>query len=93
MIFEIATIVSLIAIAGGLSLTWIRNGRSQAKRDQKLEDKTDAVLRRLNDEDTGLSAINEKVGAFRLHCAEVSTALTGRITTAERDIKELKNRA
>jgi len=91
VVFEIVNVVGLVAIAAGLGATWIRNGKSQAKRDQQLEGKTDEVLHRLNDEDTGLSAINEKVGAFRLHCEGISTALTGRINTAERDIKELKS--
>ena len=91
MIFEIGTVAGLAIIAGGMAVNYIRNGKSQAKRDQQLEGKTDEVLRRLNDEDTGLSAINKEVGAFRLHCAEVSTALAGRMATAERDIKELKS--
>ena len=90
MVYEIATLAGLVVIAGGMIGAWVRNGKSQAKRDEQLAGKTDEVLRRLNDEDTGLSALNEKVSAFRLHCEGVSTALTGRIATAERDIAEFK---
>lgn len=90
---EIATWAVAVAAILGLIATWIKNGRSQAKRDGKLEANQKNIINQLEDPETGLSAINEKCHRFETHCATVSTALDGRVTATERDIKELKQKA
>jgi len=102
MIVEVASLATSGLVAIGLIVTWVHNGRTQAERDidiaekqtqrdQVLASNQKTILRRLDDEDTGLSALNNKIQSFNLHCAKTSTGLNGRITATEREIKELKH--
>ena len=93
----------VIGVGAGLILTWKRNGHDQevrekkrdmelAERDQLLTTNQQNIIRRLDDSKSGLTAINEKLGAQQTHCAEVSSSLAQRMVTAERDIKEVKQK-
>ena len=79
-----------IFIAVGLVTAWVKNGRSQARRDQKLVDNQKNIIDRLDNPNTGLTALKTGITDMQRHCATTSTALTGRVNTLERDIKELK---
>jgi hypothetical protein len=72
--------------------TWWRNGKAQANRDQKLKDNQDMILDKLNDERTGLGALNEKIHAMQNTCTGARTGFDGRITVVEREIKEVKKK-
>jgi hypothetical protein len=80
----------------GLALlgTWRRNGKEQRSRDdahairQALRDKGlelgyRAITDRLDDRDSGLSAINSKIAAQATHCAEVTGRYDERINSLE----------
>lgn len=86
-----AAIAGNVLIAVGLMASWRRNGKSQIARDQELKDDVKSVISRLDDENTGLGALNVAVHGMQRHCAEVSTGLTRDLKAAERDIKEIKS--
>ncbi len=88
-----SSLVVAVFAAGGVVMTWRKNGKSQAARDGRIELTQENIIQKLDDPTNGLTAINEKVNRMVNHCATVSTGLTGRVDTAERDIKELKTKA
>ena len=103
IIMAAASTTGTIIVGIGLFVTWKRNGREQgnmaielaakqAKRDKGVEDKLSTILSRLDDGDTGLSAINKSANEQKNNCIQISTALLGRVNTNERDIKELKGK-
>ena len=95
MVIEIwvigASWVTAAVAVGGVVLTWRRNGKTQAKRDGRLELNQENIMKKLEDPKHGLSAINDKVADMKTHCGVVSTGLTERMIAAERDIKEGKS--
>ena len=95
MVIEIwvvgASWLTAAVAVGGVIVTWRRNGKSQAKRDERIVLNQENILKQLGDETHGLVAIDDKVNNMVNHCATVSTGLTGRMNTAERDIKEIKS--
>uniref|UniRef100_A0A6H1ZQ17 Uncharacterized protein n=1 Tax=viral metagenome TaxID=1070528 RepID=A0A6H1ZQ17_9ZZZZ len=83
--------------------TWRTIGKSQAERDKSyaegqaardavLTNNQKAIIQRLDDRESGLQAVNNKVVAMRQHCAEVSGPLVERVTGHDREIKELKQK-
>jgi len=102
--FEMAALVMSGVAVIGLIMTWIKNGKSQvrrdkdiavgqAERDQKLSDNQINLLKTLEDPDMGLSALNKRIRSFELNCGIISTGLSTRIKMAEEDIGALTNRA
>ncbi|MBA7664678.1 hypothetical protein ES703_72739 [subsurface metagenome] len=85
-----ASWVTAAVAVGGVIVTWRHNGRNQAKRDERLELNQENIIKKLDDPKHGLAAIDDKVNNMVNHCATVSTGLTERMITAERDIKEVK---
>ena len=94
-----------LAIAGvaswGVVMTWRRNGKAaaardeehaaaQAVRDERINASQESIVKQLADPNDGLSALNRKVNGMTTNCATVSTGLTERVRAAERDISELK---
>lgn len=77
---------------GGVILTLRKNGKSQTTRDERIHANQDHIIKKLDDPNNGLSAINEKVNNMVNHCASVSSGLTERVRAAERDIKDLKHK-
>ena len=103
MLLSVAAIIGVAITGVGLRVTWSKNGKeqrardmamaqAQATRDQKLKGNQDEILKRLDDDRMGLAALNRKQGEMTNHCTEVSTGFAGRILTAERDIKEIKQK-
>ncbi|MBA7710888.1 hypothetical protein ES703_119836 [subsurface metagenome] len=82
---EIFSVAGVIIIAIGLVATWIRNGRSQSKRDGALEQRIKGVEDKLSDDNNGLSAIKKSVDDQRVHCAGVTSSFTERIKNLEGD--------
>lgn len=82
---EILAIGGVIIIGIGLIGTWIRNGKSQSKRDGVLEERIEGINRRLDDENTGLGAIKKSVDKQEVHCAKMTTSFAERIKTLEGD--------
>lgn len=103
MILAVAAVIGVGGSFIGLGVTWRRNGVAQkqrdlsnakalTERDTRLTQNQDAIIKRLDDDRTGLVALNEKQNKMTNHCTEVSTGFAGRLTTTERDIKELKQK-
>lgn len=103
MILAVAAVIGVGGSFIGLGVTWRRNGAAQkqrdisnakalTERDTRLTQNQDAIIKRLDDDRTGLAALNEKQNKMTNHCTEVSTGFAGRLTTTERDIKELKQK-
>jgi len=88
-----SSFVVAIVAAGGVIITWRKNGKSQAARDERIQVNQEHIIKKLDDPSHGLSVINDKVNNMVTHCAKVSTGLTERMIAAERDVKELKERA
>ena len=87
----------------GVVMTWRRNGKAAATRDEenaaalavrdeRIAASQESIVKKLDDPNDGLSAINKKVNGMLTHCAKVSTGLTERVKAAERDIGELKRK-
>lgn len=82
---EIFPVAGVIIVAIGLTITWIRNGRSQAKRDGVIEEKINGLSKRLEDKDNGLGAIKKSVDDQRVHCAGVTSSFKERLKDLEGD--------
>lgn len=82
---EIFSVVGVIIVAIGLIATWIRNGRSQSKRDGVIEERINNLSKKLDDENTGLGAIKKSVEKQEVHCAKVTSSFAERIKSLEED--------
>jgi len=102
--FEITALITGGVAVMGVIYTLIKNSKSQARRDkevavkqaerdQRLSDNQEAILNRLNDDETGLTALNMRVQSFELNCKGISTGLTTRIKVAEEDILAIQGKA
>lgn len=84
---EIAQWVMTIAVALGLIVTWVRNGRKQGtdwgSLSGSLETEIKNIKDKLDDENTGLGAIKNGVDEQKLHCAKISTELKTRVHSLE----------
>jgi len=80
---EIFSVAGVIIIAIGLVATWVRNGRSQSKRDGALEQRIKGVEDKLSDGNNGLSAIKKSVDDQRVHCAGITSSFQERIKDLE----------
>ncbi len=85
-IIDIVSLVGLFAVALGLTVTWIRNGKSQAARDGILEQRMKGVEDKLADENNGLSAIKKSVDDQRFFCAGTVGSFKERL----KDLEEKK---
>jgi hypothetical protein len=102
-IAEILNGAGVLMVGLGLVFTWRKNGsqqkdrdidfaRKQTERDIRLETNQKNIIMRLDNPTNGLSAINKATEDMKNHCAYISTEVTGRVTAAERDIKDLKQK-
>lgn len=91
IIIATASIITSTVAVGGVLVTWRRNGKSAAARDERLSLNQENIINRLDDPKHGLTAINDKVNDMVNHCGRVSTGLDGRLVAAERDIKDMKS--
>ncbi len=80
----IALVVAIMAIVG-LGGTWVRNGKSQAKRDGIMEEKVNGINKRLEDPNTGLGSIKRSVDKQALHCAKMTSSFIERFKNLEGD--------
>jgi len=87
-----SSLVVAVVAAGGVVMTWRRNGKDQAARDQEIKDNQSEIIKRLDDKETGLSGLNEKIHGFEVNCARTSSGFDQRILAAERDVKDLKHK-
>ncbi len=85
-IIDIVSLVGLFAVALGLTVTWIRNGKSQAARDGILEQRMKGVEDKLADENNGLSAIKNSVDGQRFFFAGTVGSFKDRL----KDLEEKK---
>ena len=86
-----ALIVAVVAILGFIG-TWIRNGRHQATKFQKVTDAVSEVRNDLADPNTGLGALNEKMTSISRNCASTTASFTERFVGHGRETKEIKDR-
>ena len=82
---EIFPVVGVIIVAVGLIITWVRNGKSQSKRDGVLEERINGINKRLEDENTGLGAIKTAVENQKVHCAKITSSFAEKIKNLEGD--------
>lgn len=92
-----AAIVGVILTTSGLVLAWRRNGTHQAQRDMaqaevqatrdaNIASNQNAILDRLDDKESGLQAVNIKVGEIH----EDTAVLTQRVDGHDREVKDMK---
>ncbi|MBA7656440.1 hypothetical protein ES703_64364 [subsurface metagenome] len=82
---EILSVAGIGIVAVGLIATWVRNGRSQSKRDGVLEERITNLSKKLDDENTGLGAIKKSVDDQKINCARMTSSFEERIKGLERD--------
>ena len=82
---EIFSAAGISIVAIGLLITWVRNGRSQAKRDGILEERINGIQSRLDDEHTGLGSIKKSVEKQEVHCAKITSSFAEKIKHLEED--------
>ena len=84
------------ATAIGVIYAIIRNGSRSRKKDDELkaELKTEvgAIKDKLDDPETGLTAIKKSVEDQRLYCVETSTRLGEKVKTNRRDIDSIREK-
>ena len=86
-----SVVVAAVAV-GGVIVAYQKNGKDQAARDQEIKDNQGEIIKRLDDKETGLTALNTKVHGFEVTCAGTRSEYGQRILAAERDVKELKTK-
>jgi len=82
---EAFAVVGVVILAISLIATWVRNGRSQSKRDGIIEERIKGINKRLDDENTGLGAIKTSVEKQAVHCAKMTSSFIERIKNLEGD--------
>ena len=87
-----SSLVVAVVAAGGVVMTWRRNGKDQAARDQEIKTNQVGIINRLDHKETGLTALHEKLHGYEVNCARTTSAFDQRIIAAERDVKELKHK-
>ena len=80
---EAFAVVGVVFLAIGLVATWVRNGRSQAKRDGVLEERIKGIDKRLEDPNTGLGSIKTELEKQARHCAKMTSSFIERIKNLE----------
>lgn len=94
------TIISLWitsgATAAGIIYAIVRNGSRRKQQDEKLKTELKmeikAVKTRLDDPDSGLTAIKKSTDDMKLHCAEISTAVSSQVQTNREEIAILRKK-
>jgi len=92
MIIEISSLVLSSIVGMGVIVTWVKNGKSQSKRDQSLLSSQEEVIKRLDHPETGLTGINTRLQRFEVHCAKTSSTLIERVKSVESDIVNIKDK-
>ena len=73
-----------------------RDGKRGKAQDEKLKialkEEVNAIKAQLDDSDNGLSAIKRSTDGMRLHCAEVSTAISAQTKTNTDEIALLRKK-
>lgn len=82
---EAFAVVGVVFLAISLIATWVRNGRSQSKRDGVIEERIKGINKTLDDENTGLGAIKKSVEKQEVHCAKITSSFGERLKTLEED--------
>ena len=97
MIMAIASTAGVVGAIVGLVITWRKNGKSQATRDQAEGERMaardavtasnqHAIIQRLDDKQTGLQAVNIKVDEMKQYTA----VLAERVAGHDREIRDMK---
>lgn len=84
IIMAASSVGGVVVVAVGLVATWRKNGKSQAARDQELKDDLKAVIRRLDDPNTGLSAMDRNLNEVQKNCAGTVAGFNERLKTLEK---------
>ena len=82
--------VTIIVLALGLILSYLKNAQAQNEKHIELTTIVRGIKDDLDSEINGLNAINSKIGGMKENCARVSSALTQRVIGHDREIAELK---
>jgi len=82
-VIEVISILGTLGVAIGLIATWLRSGKSQARRDGLLEERIAGIQKLLDNEHTGLGAIKKSVEDQKVHCATMTSSFAERIKTLE----------
>ena len=80
---EAFAVIGVVFLAIGLVATWVRNGRSQAKRDGVMEERIKGINKKLEDPNTGLGAIKKSVEHVKVNCAKVTAAFGEKLKNLE----------
>lgn len=85
-----------VASITGVVYAIVRNGHRRKEQDIQLKADLKAeiqnTLKRLDDPETGLSAIKKSTDSMRLHCAEVSTRVEAQVKTNQEEIALLRKK-
>lgn len=80
----------IIAIA--VILTWVKNGRSQAKEWGSFTNEVKHIKEALEDPDQGLGALKKGITDMQTNCAKVSGKLGEKVYHLEDEVDELKRK-
>ena len=83
-----------IATAAGVVYALVRNGSRSKKQNEtimsELVNHISTINKKLDDPDHGLNAIKRSADQMRLHCAETSTRIAGRVDVHSQEIAYLR---
>lgn len=78
---EIVSLVGVIAVGIGLGITWIRNGKSQARREGEYAQTVKQINEKLDEVCKETKETQDSVGSMKEHCASTTSTFQQQITT------------
>ncbi len=82
-IVEVANLVGLLIVGGGLVFTWIRNGRSNARSLGSMEQTLKTVVKTVDETREEVSDIGKKMVDVQVNCAKTTSAFDQKIKNLE----------
>ncbi len=80
---ELLPLIGFFLCAVGLILTWMKNGKGEAKRAGAIEESINGINKRLDDPNSGLGAIKNSVDRQTQHCAGITSSFEERLKDLE----------
>lgn len=78
---EIVSLVGVVAVGIGLGITWIRNGKAQARREGEYAQTVIQINEKLDDVCTKANETKDSISSMKERCASTTSTFQQQITT------------
>ena len=89
---EIVSVVGVVTVGIGLGITWMRNGRDQARREGEYSQTLKHINDKLEDVCKTTDETKDSIGTMKEHCASSVSTFSEQITTLFRRQQEHNKR-